>query len=609
MVVAWLNNKRKSVEAKFSDGGVRGRLERDPGTGVAVAVFRGIPYAAPPVGELRWKPPQPAEPWDGVRDASRDGPEAPQLGVDFLPFLREVVEKHNFGTVRAKATLHGVRVLRPLLSARNDEDCLYLNVRTPHPQVCYPAASAAAARAATTAAKNGSTALAPLPAPLLPVMIYFHGGDHHDGGGSGRPYYKPNVLPARGGVVLVTFNYRLGILGHMTHPELSAEDRAAGGAGVSGNYSLLDQVAALRWVQRNIATFGGDPGRVTIFGSSAGGEAVTYMMASPLARGLFHRAVAQSPGSTVNSLMLLRHPFACFDAAENNGADFADRVVGPLARLRALPATELLRRYRADAEAEPQPRQLFYPVVDGHVLPRPPLEVFWRGEQAPVPFLIGSNRDEGSLCFAVTRSRTLLRDALYPSPVRHGVGHGAYGDGDAAAHALADLYDPGWRHRGETDSLADQQFLTDRVFGVKVHWLATHHNRRGHPVFCYEFAAVPPLAGQRVGAFHGAEMPFVFGAKPWFAGGGAEDRALSLAMVDYWSAFARYGDPNAAPGLTARRPHWPRYRGGEHGLRLVLDHRIEPRRFDRLRQLELLHEQVHHTIRTHAAVREGEAHR
>lgn len=574
--------KKRDVQVLTSNGRISGLLEVCSVTGKPIATFRGIPYAKPPVDGLRWKPPQLPQGWEGVLPCHKYSTEAPQLGADFENFFKSAVEGHGFGIIKTKAYLTGMKLVRPYMMNPQSEDCLYINVRTPHAPVWE--------------ARNNSTNMQ----ARLPVLVYFHAGDHHDGAGGARPYYKSHLLATAGNVVLVTFNYRLGIFGHFTHSELAEEDLAMGGAGVSGNYSILDQVAALKWVRNNISAFGGDPNCVTICGSSAGGESVLYMMVTPLARGLFHRAIVQSPGTTVNSVLHLRHPFACFISSEDNGADFANRAVGPsdkqLSKLRAMSTSELQELYLADATHTPQPRQLFYPVVDGVVLPKTPFEAFWAGDQAPVPLLIGFNSDEGSLCFPVTRSRTLLRDHLYPSPVRP-EGKKVYGED---AEQLAKSYDPAWLDRGETGCLADQAYLCDRVFGQKVFWLAQHHSRhfaaKGGPVFLYTFHAAPPIVGQTVGAFHGAEVPFVFGAKPWFAGGGAEDVALSRAMIGYWTTFAKSGDPNAKSSSEGgERVFWPSFTEKEM-QRIVLDHKIRVESLERLERFEIMHKHVHSWI-------------
>lgn len=374
----------------------------------------------------------------------------------------------------------------------------------------------------------------------------------------------------------------------------------------------LRKIAALRWVQRNIASFGGDPDNVTIMGSSAGGESVLYMMISPLARGLFHKAICQSPACTPNSLMHLREPFACFRPAEDNGVDFAFRLVGAdagqVSRLRSASLRQIMNAYYQDGTKKPEPRQLFFPVVDGHVIPRPPVEAFMLGEQAPLPLLIGFNANEGSLCYPVTYHRTRVRDSLYPSPVRE-AGREAYGEENAAA--LADMYDPAWRETGEgpeEGSASDCDFFTDRVFGQKVHWLASHHHRvLGQATYVYLFSAAPPREGQTVGAFHAAEVPYAFGSRPWFVGG-PEDKRLAAAMPDYWSAFARAGDPN---GTLRPRVFWPAFDSSEpgKGRLIVLGHAIEARAMGRLERYAIIQTHVRRVLADLEGLREWRAKR
>lgn len=346
-------------------------------------------------------------------------------------------------------------------------------------------------------------------------------------------------------------------------------------------------------------------------GSSAGGESVLYMMISPLARGLFHKAISQSPACTPNSLMHLREPFACFRPSEDNGVDFAFRLVGAdagqVSRLRNASLRQVMNAYYQDGTKRPEPRQLFFPVIDGHVIPRSPIESFMLGEQAPLPLLIGCNADEGSLCYPVTYSRTRVRDSLYPSPVRE-AGKKAYGEENAAA--LADMYDPKWRETGEVPengSPSDCDFFTDRVFGQKVHWLASHHHRvLGQTTYVYLFAASPSREGQTAGAFHGAEVPYAFGSRPWLIGG-PEDKRLAAAMPDYWSAFARAGDPN---GTLRPRVFWPSFESEPgKGRLIVLGHAIEARVMDRLDRYAIIQTHVRRVLADLESLRKWQAKR
>ncbi|MEM7538085.1 MAG: carboxylesterase family protein, partial [Chloroflexota bacterium] len=256
-----------------------------------IAIFNGIPYAAPPVGELRWRPPQPVEPWTKIRKATATGPSAWQRAGDVDVFLTGLIEGQGWGRLRTAL----VKRLATLASPKQDEDCLYLNVYTP---------------TLDNKAK-------------LPVMVWIHGGDHQDGSGS-DPIYTSTTL-AKQGIVYVSINYRLGLLGYFAHPELTAESEQEIGHSVSGNYGTLDQIAALKWVRSNIAAFGGDPDNVTIFGESAGGESVAHMMTSPLAEGLFHRAIMQSPANAGQMIHLSRR-FLDHLSGEEIGLEFAAQL-------------------------------------------------------------------------------------------------------------------------------------------------------------------------------------------------------------------------------------------------------------------------------------------
>jgi para-nitrobenzyl esterase len=303
------------------------------GTGTEIVVFKGIPYAAPPTGDRRWRPPAPAESWTAVRDASQFGPQCPQQG--------------NFAPRGGVATA----------SMPTGEDCLTLNVWTP--------------------AKSGRE--------RLPVMVWIHGGGFTIGSGA-SPRSSGETLAGQGAVV-VTFNYRLGALGFLAHPGLSRESDQR----ISGNYGLLDQIAALRWVHENIGAFGGDPSNVTVFGQSAGAASGAGMlMVSPLARGLFHRVIAQSAGTigTVGPKPRLRDAYYGLPAAEAKNQSMAP----DLDKLRAMTADEVLA-------ALPNAPTFstgwhFGPVIDGYVLPDDPGVLLGTSRQAKVPLLIGYNADE-----------------------------------------------------------------------------------------------------------------------------------------------------------------------------------------------------------------------
>ena len=418
-----------------------------------VRAWLGIPYAAPPVGELRWKPPQPPRPWSGVRAMEEFGP----------PCMQPPREGQR---------------LEP------SEDCLTLNI------------------------------WAPKKAENHPVMVWIHGGAFRQGSGS-LPAYSGASL-ARKGLVVVTINYRLGDFGFFAHPELTREARGA----ATGNFGLMDQIAALEWVRKNIAAFGGDPGNVTIFGESAGAASVIVLMASPKARGLFHRAIAESGGLGTGRRLEDLERLGVQRAKEWGAAD--------LKALRALPAKEIL--------AKPRPVSLgaYGPVVDGVYLPAPPAQIFEEGRQAPVPFLLGANSYEGSL--------------MGPFKVTPASLAGLLGVDRARLEAL---------YGGDLEQTAHEIF-GDAVFVAPARYLAARMERVRKPAFLYHFSYVPERRrGKTPGAPHGSEIPFVFdnlGAGAPAALATEADRKMAELMSGYWAQFAATGDPNGAG-----RPHWPAY--------------------------------------------------
>ncbi|MCB8960971.1 MAG: carboxylesterase family protein [Ardenticatenales bacterium] len=515
-------------------GQIEGLLEADG----QCAVFRGIPFAAPPVGPLRWQPPQPAAAWAGVRPAHKFGPAAIQRAAELRRFMNALIDGQGWNPLRRGF----IKAMMPFLpKPAQSEDCLYLNVRSPRLD----------------------------PADRLPVMFWIHGGNHQDGSGGDIFYDSPAL--ALHDVVVVTINYRVGLMGFFAHPELSAESPA----GISGNYGLLDQIAALEWVQANIAAFGGDPDNVTIFGQSAGGESILHLLTAPRARGLFHKAIAQSPANSGQHIHL-RRPFAGRSAAEVHGQEFAAQMglTGPdqLPRLRALSATELYAQYRS------HPENGFFPVIDGDILPASPLVAFARGEQAQVPLIIGVCADEA----------TLFRN-IFPKPVpvpgERVPAFLAEAHGPEAARLMS-LY-PGLQQIS-WDAYID--YMGDSMFGAKASFCARYHSEQGNPTFLYLFARVPPSPKQTGGAFHAAELSFVHGGQVPILPMDDADLALAERMQQRWSSFARNGDPNGPallpwPAYAAVAPRW-----------LVFDHQSEERPVERQGKFDLLGASLARTV-------------
>jgi para-nitrobenzyl esterase len=467
----------KPEVVKIDTGTVQGKSD---GT---VRSFLGIPYAAPPVGDLRWKPPVAAAEWAGVREAT------------------------EFGARCMQGPIYADMIFRdPGIS----EDCLTLNVWAP--------------------ANDGKA--------KLPVMVWIHGGGFV-AGGSSEPRQDGGKLAKRG-VVLVSVNYRLGIFGFFVLPDLAAES----GRDSAGNYGLLDQVAALEWVRRNIAAFGGDPGNVTIFGESAGSFSVSVLMASPVAKGLFHKAIGESGGAFFSGGL----PFKTLAVSEQEGAKFASESLGAktVAELRAIPAQTLLDA-TLDRQGPQEPHYSSAPDIDGYFLPKPVPAIFAAGQQNDAPLLAGWNKDEGSFDVVSAKEK--------PTPTSMK----ALAEKEFAGKAeqFLRLY-PADTDAHATRSMED--FAGDRFIAWSTwKWLEAQKTTGKQPVYRYRFDLELPADPKRepgLGAFHSAEIEYVFGAldaKSWVAWR-AEDRALSEQMQKYWVNFARSGDPNGG-GL----PKWPVY--------------------------------------------------
>ncbi len=449
-------------------------------------VFKGIPYAAPPVGDLRWKPPRPVKPWKDVLECTEFGPVSPQ--PDTLARL--------YNTPFDKVS----------------EDCLYLNIWTP--------------------AKSADEKLA--------VMVWIHGGANIMGGASTPAYDGQNL--AKLGVVVVTINYRLGPFGFFAHPKLSEES----GRGVSGNYGLLDQIAALQWVQKNIGAFGGDPARVTVFGESAGAQDICCLMASPAAKGLFQRAIAQS-GHAFFPLRHLRESLQSQESMEAQGLRLASDLgcadaADPLAAMRGLSAEKILEVSRPTMGLGGETGYRFNMIIDGELIPDDVRIIFSRGEQHDVPLLVGTNANEGGIFMLNSNVATIegYRTVLNRQ-------YGPFADQVFALYPVSDALQI---RKALGDSLGDLGFIAGaRTFARLMGNVPSR-------AYLYHFTmSSPGPIGAMLGAFHGSEIAYVFGNLD--QGRISPDQkhlALSEAMSAYWVQFAKTGDPNR-DGLVS----WPSY--------------------------------------------------
>jgi para-nitrobenzyl esterase len=491
------------AQVKTATGLVKGTSSTDG----RIRIFKGIPYAAPPVGELRWQTPRPAAAWQGTRDATRSGP----------------------------ACLQG-RIYGDIAFTDLSEDCLSLNIWTP--------AREPEARDQGPEARS----LSLLTSDRLPVMVWIHGGGFQAGAGA-EPRHDGEAFAGKG-IVLVTFNYRVGVFGFLAHSELTRES----GHNASGNYGLLDQIAALRWVQANIAAFGGDPNNVTIFGESAGSMSVSALMASPLARGLFHKAIGES-GAFFPRSGLAPGSLA---ATEERGAKFAEALGAPsLVALRAVPGDAVLQ-----AALKSQP--WFAPNIDGYVLPEEVHAIFAAGKQSRVPLLAGWNADEARGGVVLAKQKPTAQSFAEETRKRFG-DHG---------EAILKVY-PATTDAEALESAA--ALASDLFMGYSTwKWIEVHAQTAQAPVYRYSFDRKMPVApdakingfpatSRDVGARHAGEIEYVFGTLDSVKNVAWEpsDRKLSDAMTTYWANFARTGDPNGS-GL----PKWPRYDQGGRVLHL-----------------------------------------
>jgi para-nitrobenzyl esterase len=450
---------------RTESGAVSGTINKER----SIAIFKGIPFAAAPVGALRWKAPQPVQPWTGVRKCEAFGPSPMQPSpAPFNVWTEEfLIPKEPIG-----------------------EDCLYLNV--------------------WTGAKSGKE--------KRPVLVWIYGGGFTSGG-SAVPIYDGEAM-AKKGIVFVSINYRVGIFGFFAHPELTKES----GHNASGNYGLMDQVAALQWVQKNIAGFGGDPDNVTIAGQSAGSMSVNCLVASPLAKGLFIKAIAESGASFTNGNASLQQ-------AEEDGEKLQRQLAASsLADLRSLPAETLLQK----AEG------LRGPVIDGYVLPEAIIDIFKAGKQNNVALLTGWNEDEGILMGPAKDAAGFRRQIATQ-----------YGS-DSTAFLK---YYP-----ATTDAeaaISQLRLSRDAIFGMQNYTWANLESSQGKNVFVYRFTRKVPATGDYVkyGAFHTGEVAYAydnlrFVNRPFEP----VDKTLANLMSGYWVHFIRTGDPNGQD-----LPKWPAY--------------------------------------------------
>ena len=446
-----------------------------------IEIYRGIPYAAPPTGDLRWRPPALVQPWNGTRDAKVFSAACPQ----------PVSADPSSGDIPANMS----------------EDCLYLNLWTP--------------------AKSADD--------KLPVMVFIHGGAFAQGAGS-IPLYDGTAL-AKKGVVVVTINYRLGALGFLAHPRLANESPNNS----SGNYGLLDQIAAMQWVERNIGAFGGDPSRVTVFGESAGASSILVHLVSPQSRGLYRQAIVESGPLWTNGTIM--HIIAPRAEAEQWGEEYAKSLgySGP----DAIPQMRNVR-YQDLINATPWPSSAFWsvhtlrfkPTIDGWLVPDSPDTLFRLHRENPVPLIIGTNSDEGT---------TLGADANMTVPEYEKFIRARFGkDADAVLARYP-------ASSTEEVQLRLERIMTDYDFTDAATLAAGSMADLDRSTYLYRFSYVLP--GQPMGAFHGSELFFVF--RPPMMKPDPVSGKVSDTIMDLWVRFAKTGDPNGGINVT-----WPQYTTG-----------------------------------------------
>lgn len=450
---------------RISSGLISGIKKENTG----IRVFLGVPFAAPPIGELRWKAPQAVASWTGVRTCTKFGP----------------------SPMQAKPVRFSMWTEEYLIPAEPiSEDCLYLNIWS-----------------GSTSAKE-----------KRPVLVWIYGGGFTSGG-SAVPIYDGEAM-AKKGVVFVSINYRVGVFGFFAHPELTRESPHK----ASGNYGIMDQVAALQWVQKNIAAFGGDPANVTIAGQSAGSMSVNCLVASPLSKGLFHKAIAQSGASFTRGN-------APLSRAEEDGTRILQSMsISSVTELRKVPADTILKKAQG----------MRGPIIDGYVLPAAIADIFATGKNANVTLLTGWNEDEGLLFGPAKKAADYRKWAKeqYSSDANTFLKHyPATTDEEAARSQL--------------------MHSRDMIFGLQNYTWANEQSRQGDKVYLYRFTRKVPATGEYVkyGAFHTGEVPYAydnlkFVNRPWEP----DDHTLAAVMSAYWVNFAATGNPNGK-----RLPLWPAY--------------------------------------------------
>lgn len=485
------HNKVDAGPIKIESGKVIGG---NTGKNNSIRVYKGIPYAAPPVGALRWKPPAPVIPWDGIRPAVEYGPAAMQNPSPFGGVMEDVWRS---------------------------EDCLYLNIWTP----------------ATSSEEN------------LPVMVWIHGGGFTLGSGSSPDYIGTPL--AEKGVVLVTLNYRIHVFGAFAHPLLTKESTHH----ASGNYGLMDQMAALQWVRKNIRYFGGNPDRVTVFGESAGSRSVSLLTASPEAKDLFHGGICQSGA--------LRDVSQPLEDREKEGLRIA-KILGAktLDELRALSYEVLSGAGAFNAN----------PMVDGWIIPEDPRALYRQGKQHDIPLIIGTNKDEMTLLQRVLPQEKRTLKEFKQMIIKR------YRENAPVVYAMykpeteADLPEAMNRHATDCEMILQAR--------RQVRWMENKQEKS----YLYHFTRIPPTkAGEKLGAHHGGEIPYIFGriGPKWGSVSGIDNK-LSHAFMTYWTQFAKTGDPNGG-----ELPLWPAYTT-ENDTHMNFGEEIKPDRNLRKAYLDVL---------------------